>query len=224
MKIDILELQTTNLPAQLRFYEEVLRLPTVAEEGTLSIRAGSTQLTFSEAAGGKAPVYHLAFNIPENHFDEAKAWIAARTALIIAASGEDSFNFENWNAHACYFRDPAGNILEFIARHGLPNASDAPFDERGILSISEIGIASEDVKGTVDQLQGIGLPVYDGAGSDTFAAVGDEHGLFIVVKQGRIWFPDTGIPADLVPLRVEAYLGGGARVVLAGPPYHLEIT
>ena len=47
------------------------------------------------------------------------------------------------------------------------------------------------VKGLCDTL---GVTVYDGEGGDMFTAVGDELGLFIVVKQGRIWYPETGIP------------------------------
>jgi hypothetical protein len=46
------------------------------------------------------------------------------------------------------------------------------------------------------------VSVYDGAGSDTFTAVGDEDGLFIVVKRGRIWYPETGVAADVYPVAV----------------------
>jgi hypothetical protein len=98
------------------------------------------------------------------------------------------------------------------------------FDERSILSISEIGLASDDVIATVAQLQGAAMPIYDGAGSDTFAAVGDEHGLLIVVSRGRIWFPETGTPADLVPLKAVVSLGSGATAVISGPPYEVSHT
>lgn len=60
-----------------------------------------------------------------------------------------------------------------------------------------------------------GYLIYDGAGSDTFTALGDEHGLFIIVKRGRIWFPDTGIPAELVPLKVAVSVDGGATIILS---------
>ncbi|HEX8231177.1 MAG TPA: hypothetical protein VF826_17985 [Chloroflexia bacterium] len=224
MKIDTLELQTDDLLTQRQFYGDVLQLPAVASSETLQVQVGSSSLTFIQSTGSHNQAYHFAFNIPENRFEEAKAWIAERTPLITSSSGEDSFDFVNWSAHSCYFRDPAGNILEFIARHTLPNASNQPFDERGILSISEIGMASDDVIATVEQLQGAGMPVYDGVGSDTFAAMGDEHGLFIVVKRGRIWFPDTGTPAGLLPLKVVVSLGGSATTVLSGPPYEVSHT
>ncbi|MDQ3707203.1 MAG: VOC family protein [Chloroflexota bacterium] len=224
MKVTKVALFTNSLEAQVRFYMNVLHLPTVADSESLHIQVGSSELTFRQSTGNQTHAYHFAFNIPENRFEEAKAWIAEHIPLIANSSGEDSFDFKNWNAHSCYFRDAAGNILEFIARHGLPNASDMPFDEQGILSISEIGIASDDVIATVEQLQGAGMPIYDGAGSDTFAAVGDEHGLLIVVRHGRIWFPDTGTPADLVPLKVVVSLGSGAKAVISGPPYEVSYT
>ncbi|MDQ5826006.1 MAG: hypothetical protein M3441_17560 [Chloroflexota bacterium] len=222
MKIDKLELQTNDLLSQRHFYMNVLHLPTVADSEGLHIQVGSSELTFRQSTGNPNHAYHFAFNIPENRFEGAKAWIAERTPLVANSSGEDSFDFNNWNAHSCYFRDAAGNILEFIARHALPNASSMPFDERGILSISEIGLASDDVIATVQQLQGAGMPVYDGAGSDTFSAVGDEHGLLIVVRRGRIWFPDTGTAADLVPLKAVVSLGSGATAVISGPPYEVS--
>ena len=224
MKIDKLELHTDDLSSQRHFYMNVLHLPTVTDSESLHIQVGTSELILRQSTGNPKHVYHFAFNIPENRFEEAKAWIAERTPLIANSSGEDSFDFTNWHAHSCYFRDPAGNILEFIARHALPNASDRPFDERGILSISEIGIATDDVIATVAQLRGADMPVYDGAGSDTFAAVGDEHGLLIVVKRGRIWFPDTGTPAELVPLKAVVSLGSGATTVISGLPYEVSYT
>jgi len=70
-----------------------------------------------------------------------------------------------------------------------------------VLNISEIGVAAENVAEQVAAIQArTGAPVYRGPGSDTFAQVGDEHGLLIVVQRGRIWFPDTGKPAEHLPI------------------------
>ncbi|HEY0071544.1 MAG TPA: hypothetical protein VGE04_16385 [Chloroflexia bacterium] len=215
MKIVELELEATDLPAQRRFYGDVLHLPTVETPGTLSVQVGRSRIVFKEAQNGALRAYHFAFNIPERRFEEAKGWISQRVPLLKSRTGEDSFNFANWNAHATYFLDPAGNIVEFIARHALTDDSDLPFDERSLLCVSEIGIATEDVKATVQSLQAQGLPVYDGEGSDTFTAVGDEHGLFIVIKRGRTWFPDSGTPADFLPLKVVVSLDSGATAVLS---------
>ena len=40
-----------------------------------------------------------------------------------------------------------------------------------------------------------------------FTPVGDEQGLFVVVKRGRMWFPDTGKAAELLPITVTTQVG-----------------
>ncbi|MDQ3930019.1 MAG: hypothetical protein M3328_12845 [Chloroflexota bacterium] len=217
MKIIEVNLHTHDLPGQQHFYRDVLQLPTDASHVRLSVQAGSTQLAFTASPGNRELVYHFAFNIPQNRFEEARTWISQRVPLIKSSLGEDAFDFANWNAHACYFLDPSGNILELIARHTLSNDSDLPFDGRSILNVSEIGIATDDVRSTVASLQDLGIPIYDGANSDTFTAVGDEQGLLIVVKRGRIWFPDTGIPADSLPLRLSISTRKGTTELRFGP-------
>ena len=196
MKITHLQLYAHNLAAQQAFYGETLGLPAHRQANELRITAGATALIFMPAPSNELGVYHFAFNIPENQFAQAKAWLSARVPLHCGASGQDEFDFRDWNAHAIYAIDPDGNIIELIARHGLPNASDTPFTATSLLNISEIGLATPNVRALVKQLHTqYGLPIYDGAGSDTFTAVGDEHGLFIVVAENRLWYPDTGIPA-----------------------------
>ena len=202
MRITELRLKAADLGNQREYYAHILRLPVISERGgLLAIQAGDTRLVFEREDGWQGK-YHFAFDVPENQFEAAKAWITQRTPLV-KLNGMDSFDFKNWNAHSLYFYDAAGNILEFIARHNQPNASDKPFDERGLLYVSEIGLATDDVRATVDSLcTTLRVEVYDGAGSDTFTAVGDEDGLFIVVKRGRIWYPETGIPAEPHPVTV----------------------
>ena len=224
MRIDRLELLTTDLAAQKRFYTDELPLPVVASSGVdLSLQAGRSQLTFRRAPEGWAGFYHFAFNIPEDQFLEAKRWLSGRVTLIKDIKGDDEFASTEWNAHSVYFFDPAGNILEFIARHDLAEHRDSPFSAESILSISEIGIVAEDVPAVVEHLGSqIGISPYRGPGSETFTAVGEMHGLFIVVKRGRIWFPDTGKGAVPAPVLVDVTTDTGRRYRLSGPPY--EVT
>ena len=202
MRIRELRIKTASLSNQREYYAHILRLPVIAEKTRwLAIQAGDTQLVFEQADGWQGK-YHFAFDVPENQFEAAREWIMRRTPLI-KLDGNDSFDFQNWNAHSLYFYDAAGNILELIARHNQPNASSSPFTERSLLHVSEIGLAADDVLATVNSIcDNLGVGVYDGEGSDTFTAVGDEDGLFIVVKRGRVWYPNTGIRADVYPVTV----------------------
>ena len=196
VKITQLTLLARDLAAQQRFYGDVLGLAVQTRDHAIEIAAGATTLVFEQAPTEWSGVHHFAFNIPENQFTEAKHWLSERVPLHRDAAGRDEFDFRDWNAHAVYAFDAGGNIIELIARHGLPNASVHPFGAGAFLNVSEIGLAVPDVQAQVAQLhQQDGLPIYDGANSAVFSAVGDEHGLFIVVAEKRLWYPDTGRPA-----------------------------
>lgn len=227
MRIDYLHLLTNDLAPQREFYAGVLGLA-VLDTGAdaIVLSAGVSKLTLAQAPPHWSGIYHFAFNIPEDRFEEAKEWLSERLALIRNSTGADEFNFEHWNAHALYFYDPAGNIVEFIARHDLAEYSAARlFSGQSILSISEIGLATDNVASTVQFLQrGMPIGIYDGEGSDAFTAVGDVHGLFIVVKKGRIWFPDTGKSAEILPVEVTVTFDRGERCLLSGPPYRIGKT
>ncbi|MBZ0288398.1 MAG: glyoxalase/bleomycin resistance/dioxygenase family protein [Anaerolineae bacterium] len=222
MRITELRLKAGDLANQREYYAHILHLPVIAEKSTwLAIQVGGTKLVFEHEDGWRGR-YHFAFDVPENQIEDAKAWITRRTSLA-KLDGADVFESKNWNAHNLYFYDAAGNILEFIARHNQPNASSQPFTERSLLYVSEIGLATDDVPATVADLnQTLGLDVYDGAGSDTFTAVGDEDGLFIVVKRGRVWYPNTGIRAEVLPVSVALANGPEAGYDLPGLPYSIR--
>lgn len=230
--MDLLEVRLRAAdPAALHdFYAVTLGLPVSFDPaGCLAVQAGATRLVFepSGAAGGDlAPLYHFAFNVPTNRFPEAKRWIQARTPLL-RRNGEDELYFDVWNAHACYFEDPAGNILEFIARHNLGEEDERPFGPHAIQRISEIGLPAPTVAQMVDALTGApGLSLFSGD-RDNFAALGDEHGLVIVVPEGRGWLPEERIPAAAFPaaltLRDDAEAGCVWDGVPEGLPYQIYL-
>lgn len=219
-----LSLKAARLEEQARFYRETLALP-VVEEGPdgVAFRAGWTTLRFEPADPVTPdPVYHFAFNIPENRFDEALAWARERFPIARSSDGREVYHFARWDAHAFYFMDPAGNVCEFIARHTLRNATDRPFDSRDIGEVSEIGLITDDVPALVDRTREVlGAEPYLGHRSDTFTAVGDAEGLFIVVERGREWL-GSPIKADAFPARITTR---GAPEVLRpydGLPYEIE--
>lgn len=224
MDIRELRLLTSDLALQRDFYIQRLSLPApLATPDRLTLQMGTSRLTFTPAPLDAHPFYHFAFNIPPQQFAEAKAWIARRVPLITNQIGADEFYFEAWNAHALYFYDPAGNLVEWIARHTLASQPHPPFTAQSLLHVSEIGLVTDSVPDTVHMLRAqLGVSLYQGTRSDEFTVVGNEAGLFIVVKRGRIWFPDTGKPAALAPVSVTV-AEGGTHAAVAGPPYQVTL-
>ena len=224
MDIRELRLVTSDLAMQRDFYAHCLSLTaSIATPDRLTLQIGTSRLIFIQAPLDAHQIYHFAFNIPSQQFAEAKAWIARRVPLLTDHSGADEFYFEAWNAHALYFSDSAGNIVELIARHTLASQSHQPFTAESLLSVSEIGLVTDNVLDTVDLLhRRLGVSSYQGTESDEFAAVGDEAGRLIVVKRGRIWFPDTNKPAAIMPVSVTV-AAGSTHATVAGPSYEVTL-
>ena len=154
------------------FYGKTLDLR-IMDEGAdrFSVEAGETRLTFiagTDVAGGRGPFYHFAFNIPENKILPALEWQKARTPLLAIpernrAAGYpiDVVDYRHWNAHSIFFLDPAGNVLEYIARHDLKNGNTAKFDWADLLYISEIGLVVDDVIEAAGQVRAMAaVPQY----------------------------------------------------------------
>lgn len=192
-------LQARDPVALAAWYRGTLGLPAGGERA--SVVAGATTLRFEAAPEGIEPQYHFAFNIPENRVEDALRWIGPRAPIIEHTEGP-VVDFPAWDAHSIYFSDPAGNVCEIIARHALRNAGTSAFDSSSILSVSEVGLPCPSVPALVAELKrALGVPEYRPA-SEQFAPLGDEHGLLIVVPQGREWFPGKGarrtFPVDIV--------------------------
>lgn len=199
MRILEVELPTSALAEQRAFYGDALGLDVIGEdEDRLTLGAGATRVTFvavPEDPGSQ----HFAFNVPENRIEDAARWLAERAPLVPGPNGARVLDFSGWNADAVYCLDPAGNVVELIARHSLPNASDEPFGPHSLLCVSEVGMPVDDVPAAVAHLEGeLGIPLWDGDRRG-FTALGDDHGLFIVVPRGRTWFPSDR-PAATQPI------------------------
>ena len=222
MKITKLELLAVNLPVQREFYTDQLQLPVKLTASSLVVQAGGTELVFSQAPADFEGAYHFAFNIPENQFQAAKLWLTGRISLLHDKSGNDEFASQNWHSDSIYFLDAAGNVLEFIARHALQNAVAGDFNSRQILNICEIGLPSEDVIGVANELcTRLGLLVYRQQPNENFTPVGDENGLFILPIKGRIWMPDSGVRAEMLPVRIWGE-AGGKMWEIRGAPYEID--
>jgi hypothetical protein len=55
---------------------------------------------------------------------------------------------------------------------------------------------------------------------ETFTPVGDDNGLFILPIKDRIWMPDSGLPAKLLPVKVKGEENGREWEV-RGVPYEI---
>jgi len=203
MNITYLELTTNDLHIQWEYYSKVLELPVRMFENCLQVITRNTEILFTKSDADVDGAYHFAFNIPENQFRKAKKWISSRTPLLTDADGKDEFHSDNWNSKSVYFKDAAGNVLEFIARHNLKNAVKGNFNSSQILNISEVGLPSEDVTEFADELcVKMNLSVFKQEPSETFTPVGDDRGLLIIPAKDRIWIPNSGVPAKLLPVKV----------------------
>ncbi|MBT8485769.1 MAG: glyoxalase/bleomycin resistance/dioxygenase family protein [Phycisphaerales bacterium] len=235
-RIRALHLETAaSLDAMHAFYHETLGLPVRRrDQRILTIDAGATRLTFERGGDdGRPPFYHFAFNIPENKIREARAWQRERSSIFATpphqqdpAYPADVRHFAHWNAHAVFFADPAGNVVEYIARHDLTNAASGPFTTRDILYASEIAFVVDDVPAHAASLRAaFDLEQYRGA-SDAFSAVGDERGLLLVFRRGRNIGVGSGRPyaADVFRTRVEINADANAVLSTDAYPYRVATT
>jgi len=179
---------TLAAPLDLRdFYGDTLGLPV---DGN-TIVAGETRLQFRVEDGGA--FYHFALLVPGDRFAAALDWAGERVELL-----GDVFDFDFWNAHALYFHDPAGNIVELIAHHGLDeNGRNESFAAEELVGVSELGLVG-DRRSLLRDLEAVGLELWDG-GVDEPAGLGFVGGrgrTFILAAPGRGWLP-TGRAAEL---------------------------
>jgi hypothetical protein len=56
--------------------------------------------------------------------------------------------------------------------------------------------------------------------NENFTPIGDENGLFILPFKDRIWMPDSGVPAKMLPVKVKVEVNGRQWEV-RGVPYEI---
>ena len=195
-RITSLELLTAApLATMVEFYRDTLGLSVLDERpDRVTSGCGVTPVTFVATNGDAGqPFYHFAVNIPENKILAARDWQKQRTPLIPPperlrdpSMPDDIVDYRHWNAHSVFFFDPAENVVEYIARHDLKNATPGGFGTADILYASEIGFVVDDVPGSAGVLRGVASVGPYRGGDDQFTALGDEHGLLLVFRRGRV--------------------------------------
>lgn len=188
MRIKTLKIFTPNLERQLHFYQQVLGLE-VQRMGSAAfeVKVGFSMLQFQQRE--EVTPYHIAFHIEAYNEEQALLWLKERVT-IIEDEGKEIVDFPNWNARSVYFYDADKNILEFISRRHCFLTENTDFSPHAIRGISEIGVATSEVRKVFELLNGeFGLKKYTGD-YEVFCATGDDEGLFIVVnKDKKTWFP-----------------------------------
>ena len=202
-----IRLLARHLPELCVFYNDVLELPVIySGEKTISITTGKSRLIFTEIKGDQNPFYHFAFNIPYDKFNEAFQWIQRRAELLWLDDYKSYVaDFVNWNAKSVYFLDPAGNILELIARFDLNDIAKESFSSKQFRNISEIGFVFPGEifdKKIEDLLNNYQIEYFSKQPPlPHFRAIGDNEGLFIAVTENRNWF-STKLASGIFPIEV----------------------
>jgi hypothetical protein len=235
-RIEALELTSSAASAEMvRFYRDSLGLLVLEERReAFTVAAGASKLTFRASQSiSERPFYHFAFNVPENKILAARRWQKERTPLLPIPSHlrdpgypDDVVNYRHWNSHSIFFFDPAGNVVEYIARHDLDNAAGGDFSSSDILYASEIGLVVDDVPAAAAQLKAVAeLDQYRNA-SDRFTALGDERGLLLVMKRGRVISFDAPEKKAMSVFPTSVFLRGAAqrRHAFATYPYRIQVT
>lgn len=190
MKLKKLKLYTNHLETEFKFYSETLGFEILEQNSnSFTVKIGWSELTFKKS--GREHIYHYCFLIPSNMLSQALEWMEKRTKIIEIEAGRKIQNFENWNADSFYFHDASGNIAEFIVRYDLKNEEKNDFNISKILGINEIGLPTNDIQKTNNQLQLEIKTKFWKGDLQRFGTNGTQEGIFLLpnYKVKDIWFP-----------------------------------
>jgi hypothetical protein len=184
------------------------------------VRVGWTELRFEAAPDGAAPFYHFACLVPADRLWEALEWAIVTQRLELLPLSEDRndllMHFSGWEADACYFHDPVGNIVELIAHAGMGvSGAGGPFRASELLGLSEIGLVGDPARTAAVLAADLDLQVFQGS-VDGLAFLGTPTAALILATEGWPWLPQ-GRPAEAWPVEVTVEASADEpRTVVAG--------
>ena len=243
MQIAEVILHTRHLADQTAFYHRTLGLPLLAETAdSCTLQAGTTRLRFQETAS--EVLYHLAFALPCQTFQAAKAWVRERVPLLALTgspqvyaptsplrawhkAGEDEIVFPLIQARSFYCGDAAHNILKFIAYEDLRQEAAGAEGAAAVLHVSEVGLPVADVRALAARLQeALGIEPYPVSRpiAEDFAYLGDIFGQLVVVKLGHPWLPTQTVRATVAPVHLTLSGPQAQQLALAPYPYTITVT
>jgi len=187
-------------------------------EAILSAPAASLEALRAAVPRGPQPFHHLALLVPGDRYDAAREWAAATTGLLHRPDETSTtFAFPAWDALACYFHDPVGNIVELIAHRAIGETGrTGRFGAGELTAISEVGLVVSDPPAAAATLACTGLELWSGdtAGDEALAFVGRQAHTLILTSRARPWLP-THRPAESHPAAVVVRDGAGHEVRVA---------
>lgn len=194
MKIIRIVLETVNIERMKKFYIDMLEMPIIrTRENMFTVRAGTTHITFQKSNTDEAPLYHFALRTNLEFYEYMLTKLIKNNVHLLPNSDGQVSGY--WKGKQVYFNDPDGNIVEILERK-------FPSDQvvTGWQDICEVGIPIRNMEdmNTFFSL----IPNVNDAESGTFRFYGDEVGNFVLVKEGRNWYP-TERPATIHPMTIE---------------------
>ncbi|MEL6823521.1 MAG: hypothetical protein AAFP70_17315, partial [Calditrichota bacterium] len=136
----------------------------------------------------------------------------------------DVRHFRHWNAHSLFFWDPAGNLVEYIARHDMDNDAEGEFSINDIHYASEIGFIVEDQQKAARQLnEALGLEAYP-KDTNFWWAMGNENGLLLCLPKGREWGLFEGRTQTFTEFPVKTTISGKDESTFIFPNYPYSVS
>lgn len=196
---------------QNRFFWETLMGFSVIDAPSVSqytLQVGNTKLTFRQSTlppdleATFFPQYHFTISIPSNQIESCLEWILSQKATNPATNEEvtiplwkDYLNEAEivrrnlYNSQSVFIQDPAGNVVELLARHDMNNTATGTFNNGMFIGISEVGIVTRDVRKTAALLkETFGVEEVLGS-SNSFKPIGGATGLLKLIVPGKPWIP-----------------------------------
>lgn len=181
MKIYQLYLKCFNLEEMKKFYTESLEMKLISESDRhFCVSAGTSKIVFEKDTS--APYYHVCFRTGSEYFDHIFAKLAGESVLLPDEEGRYSMF---WEGKQAYFYDPDGNILEILER---PFTWGENKPQAGWYDVGEIGMPSPSIA-EMKELLNPWIHTQYSSESEQFCFFGNKDGVFVLVKEGRHWYP-----------------------------------
>lgn len=193
-------LYTNQLKVLKRFYQNVLELPAFeASDSEFSLQIGTTKLTFKTSTD-KAR-YHFAINIPGNYFTIIKEKIKQRVPLRYYLALDEVYR-EEFAADSFYIEDPAGNLVEFIARRNKDFIGE--LTDEALFNIGEIGLVTDNQVEISEALQDANLALHFKAqiDSEKLNHFGEGDSFIVLTPRGYRW-DYASEDAEVFPLEIK---------------------